>query len=458
VKSNREKMRKYNNILFSLLIIAVSVLVFTKCRKQEYVVVYSKVSTLRAYNATSTTITVEGSIDSLTSAAHDEYGFCLDTLTNPTVYKQKLLASGIVQMGIFSGSVTGLTPARTYHVRAFIKDNKKYLYGLDVSFTTTVAVLPTVTTNSITNILAKTATCGGEVTKEGDRSVVAKGVCYDTVSSPTIMKNKTTDGWGTGTFTSNLVNLVPNKVYYARAYAVSEFGVAYGSQKTFTTKNVLYSFHEDFTDNKNNWDVGSFTGGSSTISEGQYEISYQQSGYLWTAYNRFPDFKSITSKDFELSTSIKIYPFNPLNILGSTYSGGLIWNADDSHFRYFVVKKISTRVGPSFSYTYSYQIGTYDGSYTIWKDYTSFTGTDSIKLTIKKANSTFYFFINDSQVYTHSYSSTTYDGVGFIVEDSKIMAAYLYIDQKDYKKSGDTETIKMKSLPGGHNVIRSFKK
>jgi len=452
-------MRKPFTVLSAIFLVSLTIWLTTTCKKEEYVIVYSKVSTVRVYNTTSTSVSVEGSIDSLTSAAHDEFGFCLDTVANPTVYKQKLLASGTVQVGSFGGSITGLKPSKAYHVRAFIKDNKKYIYGRDLSFTTAAATLPTVTTNTVDNITATTALCGGNVTAEGDKPVIAKGVCFDTVASPTIAKNRTIDGWGTGSFTSDLVSMLPNKTYYAKAYAISEYGVAYGSQKSFTTKNLLYSFHDDYIDNSNKWDVGDFDGGTASIADGEYTISYNVEGYLWLMFNKFPDFKSIASKDFEISTCIKISTYG-LVAIGSSIYGGLIWNTDDTHFRYFLIRKTYSRdlTLKSKSYTYSYQIGQYDGGYTTWLDYTTFAGKDSTKLTIKKANSKLYFFVDDVQVYSRDYTTISYDGLGFLVEDATIKADYLYIDQKDYKKSADAEIIKLRSLPGGHSIIRSFVK
>jgi hypothetical protein len=449
-------MRKSFYVLSAIFLITL-IWLNTTCRKEEYVIVYSKVSTTRVYNITSTTASVEGSIDSLTSAAHDEFGFCMDTLSNPTVYKQKLLATGTVQLGSFGGTISSLKPAKTYYIRAFIKDNKKYLYGQEKSFTTTAAIVPTVTTNSVTDITSSVATCGGNVTSAGDKPVISKGVCYDTVANPTIEKNKTFDGWGTGTFTSKLINLLPNKTYYAKAYAVSEFGVGYGTQKSFTTKNLLYSFHDDYSDNKNNWDVGDFTGGTSKVENGKYTISYATSGYLYLMYNKFPDFKTIATMDFEISTSLKIYGYGLVG-LGTSLIGGLIWNSDDNHFRYFVVKKVYAleKVYKSKSYAYSYSIGQFDGSYTTWKDYTTFAGKDSTKLTIKKANGNLYFFVDDVQVYSHDYTTISYDGVGYLIQNSTIEADYLFIDQKDYKKSSETEFKELKSLPGGSSIIESF--
>lgn len=453
-------MRRLIQVLSVVFLLSMILVICSTCKKEEYVIVYSKVSTVRVYNTTSTSVSVEGSIDSLTSAAHDEYGFCLDTLPNPTVYKQKLLASGIVQTGSFSGSITGLKPSKNYHVRAFIKDNKKYIYGSDLSFTTSDAIVPTVTTNSVTDIKANTASCGGDVSAEGDRPVLAKGVCYDTIAGPTINKNRSMDGWGPGSFTSYIKGLEPDKTYYLRAYAVSEFGIGYGSQQTFTTQKSLYTFHDDFSDNSNNWDTVDYDGGIAAIENGEYSISYNQEGYLWLMFNKFPDFKLIAPKDFEISTCLKISSYNPLLSLNLYCYGGLIWNADDTHFRYFLVRKTFQldRSYKSKSYIYSYQIGEYDNGYTTWKDYTEFSGSDSTKLSIKKANSKYYFFIDDVQVYSCDYVSVNYDGVGFLIEDATVSADFLYIDQKDFKKSENTEMIEMKSLSGGHRIIRSFLK
>ncbi|GEM_PF-5875258 len=449
-------MRKSFTVLSGIFIVSLTIWLTTTCRKEEFVIVYSKVSTIRAYNATSTTIKVEGSIDSLTSAAHDEYGFCLDTLSAPTVYKQKILASGTVQLGTFGGTITGLKPSKTYYLRAFIKDNKKYIYGNEISFSTTAAVVPTVSTNTVDNIKATTASCGGNVTAEGDKPVIAKGICYDTVANPTITKNRTFDGWGTGSFSSQLVNMVPNKTYYARAYAISEFGIGYGSQNTFTTKKALYSFHEDFSNNSNEWYVGTEEFGNASLSDGKYILAYNQSGYLWEVYNNFPDFKAVEAKDFEINTKLVIESFGLVGP-GTSMDGGLIWNTDNAHFSFFIARKSVLSAIPSITYSYKYQIGSYAGSYTIWKDNTSFTGTDTIKLSIKKANSKYYFFINDVQVYSHTYSAIAYDGIGFYISNAKIKSDYLYIDQKDYKKTSLPEIIELKSLPGGQSIFRTFR-
>ena len=95
--------------------------------------------------------------------------------------------------------------------------------------------LPTVTTNDVTSVTENSAVCGGNVTSDGNATVTARGVCWSTSQNPTTSDNKTIDGSGTGSFTSNISGLTVGTTYYVRAYAVNSKGTAYGAQKTFTT-------------------------------------------------------------------------------------------------------------------------------------------------------------------------------------------------------------------------------
>ncbi|MFZ4726543.1 MAG: formylglycine-generating enzyme family protein, partial [Paludibacter sp.] len=58
---------------------------------------------------------------------------------------------------------------------------------------------------------------------------------WSTSSSPTITNSKTTDGIGTGTFTSSLTGLTAGTTYYLRAYATNSAGTGYGNEQVFTT-------------------------------------------------------------------------------------------------------------------------------------------------------------------------------------------------------------------------------
>ena len=97
------------------------------------------------------------------------------------------------------------------------------------------AVAPTVTTTAISDVDKTTATGGGNVTADGGATVTARGICWSTSQNPTISGSHTTDGTGTGSFTSSMTGLAANTTYYVRAYATNSAGTAYGEQVSFTT-------------------------------------------------------------------------------------------------------------------------------------------------------------------------------------------------------------------------------
>lgn len=96
-------------------------------------------------------------------------------------------------------------------------------------------LLPTVTTAEVTNVFQSGATCGGEVTSDGN-DTVTRGVCWGGGEMPTITNDsKTVNGTGVGVFTSQITGLAPGVKYYVRAYATNSAGTVYGAQKEFTT-------------------------------------------------------------------------------------------------------------------------------------------------------------------------------------------------------------------------------
>ncbi len=79
----------------------------------------------------------------------------------------------------------------------------------------------TITTSAVTSPTTNSATSGGNITTDGGAPVTARGVCWSTSQNPTTANSKTTDGTGTGSFTSNITGLTANTTYYVRAYATN---------------------------------------------------------------------------------------------------------------------------------------------------------------------------------------------------------------------------------------------
>jgi len=94
---------------------------------------------------------------------------------------------------------------------------------------------PTVTTTPASSITDQTASSGGNVTNDGGSAVTARGLAYGTSVNPDINGTITSDGSGTGSFTSNISSLSVNTQYYYRAYATNAQGTSYGSELNFFT-------------------------------------------------------------------------------------------------------------------------------------------------------------------------------------------------------------------------------
>ncbi|MCX6328872.1 MAG: fibrobacter succinogenes major paralogous domain-containing protein [Bacteroidia bacterium] len=98
---------------------------------------------------------------------------------------------------------------------------------------------PTLTTDDVSAITKTTAICGGNIAYDGGGAIQERGVCWSTSENPTIADSKTSDGSGTGSFISNLTDLIPSTTYYVRAYATN-WSTGYGNQVSFTTSIADY--------------------------------------------------------------------------------------------------------------------------------------------------------------------------------------------------------------------------
>jgi uncharacterized protein (TIGR02145 family) len=107
--------------------------------------------------------------------------------------------------------------------------------------------LPDVVTTPVSSVLYETAASGGIVADDGGASVIVRGVCWGTNSNPTISNYITTDGGGTGVFSSSVTGLAFGTKYYLRAYASNSSGTAYGNELVFTTKVAGVTFNPSLT-------------------------------------------------------------------------------------------------------------------------------------------------------------------------------------------------------------------
>ena len=196
------------------------------------------VTTKPVTNITATRAYGSGNVMFYGAAAVTETGICWSVNQPPTV-ADNFVASG-VYFGDFISVLDELTPNTIYFARAYAKTGSDTYYGETVLFTTSdIIPVPTLTTTEVSGITETTALSGGNISADGGSEVTARGVCWSTNPSPTTAGSKTTNGSGTGLFTSYMTGLTLNTRYYVRAYATNENGTNYGSELIFKTAGVI---------------------------------------------------------------------------------------------------------------------------------------------------------------------------------------------------------------------------
>ncbi|MDP4188071.1 MAG: hypothetical protein Q8905_08495, partial [Bacteroidota bacterium] len=223
--------------IYKLMALFITAAIFyASCTKETSDVrLVQKLSTSMVTNVRSDSATVTGFV----VAAGDgftEKGICYNTTTGPTTTNSKVKFSdtAFYKKATFNVILSGLNYATKYYARAYAISPSGTLYGEEVNFTT-LPIVPALTTTAVTAITGNSASSGGNVTISGGADVTARGVCYSTTQHPTAAGSKTSDGKGTGSFTSSLTGLKGNTTYYLRAYATNSAGTGYGAELSFKT-------------------------------------------------------------------------------------------------------------------------------------------------------------------------------------------------------------------------------
>ena len=182
------------------------------------------VTTEKVVATSGTTATSGGNVTSDGGDSVSTRGVCWSISSNPTISSAHTVdGSGI---GAFISAITGLNQAQTYYVRAYATNTLGTAYGEEITYTS--PTVPTVVTDSVISATTATANVANNITDDGGNPPSVRGLCWSlTNNSPSLSDNYTTDGSGTGVYTSTLTGLSPNTVYFIRAYATNIAGTAY---------------------------------------------------------------------------------------------------------------------------------------------------------------------------------------------------------------------------------------
>ncbi len=220
---------KYKKLILFFLIY--SFLINPSCKKLDKMMAVTTGSATKIYTSSAE---VTGKVIDI-GRGGIQHGHCFGQTQDVTVL------DSITEFGVpsitteFVSKLTNLEPATKYYVKAYIDNGKETSYGKEISFTTRPLSIPILTTIIVSFVTTTTASSGGNIESDGGLSVLARGVCWDISTGPTLADYKTTDGTDLGSFESNLIGLIPATTYFIRAYATNSLGTAYGNELSFNT-------------------------------------------------------------------------------------------------------------------------------------------------------------------------------------------------------------------------------
>jgi len=221
------------------------------------------VSTTPVTSITTTTASSGGNVTADGGATVTAEGVCWNTTGSPVLGSSFYTTDGS-GLGIFTSSLTGLTPNTTYYVRAYATNSQNTSYGAEYSFTTNQVVVapsalsyspsPVVATINTTNVNSS-PTITGTVDSYSISPALPTGVTLNTTTGvisgiPTVLSTITnytvtatnSAGSTTATFTLTVNDIAPTGLSYSPSPVVATINTTtLNSVPTVTGNNVSYS-------------------------------------------------------------------------------------------------------------------------------------------------------------------------------------------------------------------------
>jgi len=201
----------------------------------------------------------------------------------------------------------------------------------------TLPVVTTSSSSSVTNITGNSATVTGEISSDGGESISARGYCWSsTNNTPTTTDTKSSDGTGSGKFTSTLTGLMPGTTYYLRSYATNSIGTVYGNAFSFKTAAILPTVTTTSASSITNVTSNSAKVGGEVTADGGDPVTAR--GYCWSSTNTTPTISDNKSAD---GTGSGVFTSSLTGLLfGTTYN-----------IRSYATNSVGTVYGNTVSFT-----------------------------------------------------------------------------------------------------------
>ncbi len=193
-----------------------------------------EVSTRSASSIDENKATLNAELDSIGDSEIEEYGFYYGTSSSPST-KRKVGSSGLDEGDDFVYRLTGLNPDTRYYFKAYATNDEGTSYGSVLSFTTEKNTEPAELKTRVSEVSITGATLTGTITSAGGGTVSEYGFVWGkTDGSEKEFKLGTSITIDTD-YMYILGGLETQEEYYAKAYAVTSAGTAYGNRVEFTT-------------------------------------------------------------------------------------------------------------------------------------------------------------------------------------------------------------------------------
>ena len=134
-------------------------------------------------------VTIYGLLSDDGGTIVSERGFCWNKTGNPTLQNNLDLSSEGTGIGSFLSTVTNLEEITEYFFVAYATNETGTSYSEISSFTTLDLTTPIVSTSNISYLTPTTAQSGGNVTNNGNGTIISHGICWTTIGIPTLEDN-----------------------------------------------------------------------------------------------------------------------------------------------------------------------------------------------------------------------------------------------------------------------------
>lgn len=187
-----------------------------------------KLTTTPITEITQSSASTGGTITGVSASAITERGVVWGTSSGPTISSSR--TSDGAGIGTFKSTLAGLQTNSAFFVRAYVKKGSEVVYGNEIGFSTTVNSTPVVKTTAATKISHRSFTTGGYLFSGGGSTIKSYGICWNTAPNPVITDNSLVGSSTEFKYELSLTGLLPNTVYYVRAWATNELGLGYGDE------------------------------------------------------------------------------------------------------------------------------------------------------------------------------------------------------------------------------------